>query len=310
MGRMASMQVLNQAFANANAAFNAYMRNKNEQRINDLNEEFGRLDRQYRAEQARQRQSNLDRMYELAINRDKQAQANWQAAFDTKLADSAAAKRANNMGAITKVLSVAKDAPTANVLINGLGVGFEDPVLQGTFLNDYYNNKKLNDIGKQLNDYQSLASKLQLARAKQQQQAVSEQRTNKGKIDPASIFTMCVKNGMSAEEAFDTTQKAELWFNGNGSDAGNVLQHLTGGNLSKNDGSNVADTFAASVNNIPQQTETLSQREAKLNQMEAETRAKYKPGTAAVINTARRFFPRTAGIDSATPSQVYSPFGL
>lgn len=176
MGRMASMQVLNQAFANANAAFNAYMRNKNEQRRNDLYEEFGRLDRQYRAEQAARQQSNLDRMYELATNRDKQAQANWQAAFDTKLEDSAAAKRTNNMGAIAKVLSVAKDAPTANVLINGLGVGFEDPVLQGTFLNDYYNNKKLNDIGKQLNDYQSLASKLQLARAKQQQQELSERR--------------------------------------------------------------------------------------------------------------------------------------
>ncbi len=176
MSRMASMQVLNQAFANANAAFNAYMRNKNEQRRNDLYEEFGRLDRQYRAEQAARQQSNLDRMYEFATNRDKQAQANWQAAFDTKLEDSAVAKRANNMGAIAKVLSVAKDAPTANVLINGLSVGFEDPVLQGTFLNDYYNNKKLNDIGKQLNDYQSLASKLQLARAKQQQQELSERR--------------------------------------------------------------------------------------------------------------------------------------
>ena len=48
MGRMASMQVLNQAFANANAAFNAYMRNKNDERRSDLAEEFGRLDRQYR----------------------------------------------------------------------------------------------------------------------------------------------------------------------------------------------------------------------------------------------------------------------
>lgn len=188
MGRMASMQVLNQAFANANAAFNAYMRNKNEQRRNDLYEEFGRLDRQYRAEQAARQQSNLDRMYELATNRDKQAQANWQAAFDTKLEDSAAAKRTNNMGAIAKVLSVAKDAPTANVLINGLGVGFEDPVLQGTFLNDYYNNKKLNDIGKQLNDYQSLASKLQLARAKQQQQELTERR--KYDVEMAKIKQM------------------------------------------------------------------------------------------------------------------------
>ena len=188
MGRMASMQVLNQAFANANAAFNAYMRNKNEQRRNDLYEEFGRLDRQYRAEQAARQQSNLDRMYELATNRDKQAQANWQAAFDTKLEDSAAAKRTNNMGAIAKVLSVAKDAPTANVLINGLGVGFEDPVLQGAFLNDYYNNKKLNDIGKQLNDYQSLASKLQLACAKQQQQELTERR--KYDVEMAKIKQM------------------------------------------------------------------------------------------------------------------------
>lgn len=54
---MASMQVLNQAFANANAAFNAYMRNKNEERRSDLAEEFGRLDRQYRAA----RNEELDR---------------------------------------------------------------------------------------------------------------------------------------------------------------------------------------------------------------------------------------------------------
>lgn len=115
-------------------------------------------------------------MYELAINRDKQAQANWQAAFDAKQADSAAAKRANNMKAIATVLLKANDAPTANTLINGLGVGFEDPVEQGAFLNDYYNNKKLSEFGKQLDDYQSFANKLQLARAKQRQQELSERR--------------------------------------------------------------------------------------------------------------------------------------
>ena len=223
MGRMASMQVLNQAFANANAAFNAYMRNKNEQRINDLNEEFGRLDRQYRAEQARQRQSNLDRMYELAINRDKQAQANWQAAFDAKQADSAAAKRANNMKAIATVLLNAKDAPTANALINGLGVGFEDPVEQGTFLNDYYNNKKLSDFGKQLDDYQSFANKLQLARAKQQQQELSERR--KYDVEMAKIKQTEEANALKNAIPY-LTGKMQISSNENPYNADNAVNEL------------------------------------------------------------------------------------
>lgn len=99
------MQVLNQAFANANAAFNAYMRNKNEQRRNDLLDEFGRLDRQYRVQQAAQRQENLDRAYELSRNNGQQAQENWQAEFNMKQHSADAAKTGSkNMGAIGKYI--------------------------------------------------------------------------------------------------------------------------------------------------------------------------------------------------------------
>lgn len=151
-------------------------------------------------------------------------------------------------------------------------------------------------------------------------------KANSVKIDPVSIFTMCIKNGMSAEESFDVMQKAERWFNGGGSDAASVISNLTGGTPAESNSGKVAATVfpnyltgeaqypygkiavAASENN-PQQTETLSQREARLNQKEAETRAKYKPGTAAVINAARRLFPKTAGVDRKTPAQIYSPFG-
>ncbi len=151
-------------------------------------------------------------------------------------------------------------------------------------------------------------------------------KANSGKIDPVSIFTMCIKNGMSAEESFDVMQKAERWFNGGGSDAASVISNLTGGTPAESNSGKVAATVApnyltgeaqypygkitvAPSGENPRQTETLSQREAKLNQMEAETRAKHKPGTAAVINWARRLFPKTAGVDRKTPEQVYSPFG-
>ena len=151
-------------------------------------------------------------------------------------------------------------------------------------------------------------------------------KANSGKIDPVSIFTMCIKNGMSAEESFDVMQKAERWFNGSGSDAASVISNLTGGTPDESNSGKVAATVApnyltgeaqypygkitvAPSGENPRQTETLSQREAKLNQMEAETRAKHKAGTAAVINGLRRLFPQTSGVDRKTPEQVYRPFG-
>lgn len=176
MSRMASMQVLNQAFANANAAFNAYMRNKNEQRRNDLLDEFGRLDRQYRAQQAAQAQENLDRAYERSVNNDKQAQENWQSAFNMKQQSADDAKRAQNMDAIANILSVAPDAASANALANGLGVGFNDPIVQGAFFNDYYNQRKLRELKKQFDDFQNFASKLGWEKFKQRQKELSEQR--------------------------------------------------------------------------------------------------------------------------------------
>ena len=175
MSRMASMQVLNQAFANANAAFNAYMRNKNEQRRNDLLDEFGRLDRQYRAQQAAQRQENLDRAYELSRNNGQQAQENWQAEFNMKQHSADAAKRAQNMGAIANILSVAPDAASANALANGQGVGFNDQIVQGAFFNDYYNQRKLRELRKQFDDFQNFASKLGSEKSKQLQKERSEQ---------------------------------------------------------------------------------------------------------------------------------------
>lgn len=159
MGRMASMQVLNQAFANANAAFNAYMRNKNEERRSDLEEEFGRLDRQYRAEQAAQQQANLDRAYELAVSRDAQAQANadrsynynvkqaaqrqanWEKSFNANQSAADSANRANKMRIVSEILKISPDAGTASAMINQMGAGFGDPVLQVAFLTDWYKRK-------------------------------------------------------------------------------------------------------------------------------------------------------------------------
>lgn len=53
---------------------------------------------------------------------------------------------------------------------------------------------------------------------------------------------------------------------------------------------------------------TLSPREQEYRTKEEQTREAYKPGTAAVINVFRRLFPATSGMDKRTPAQVYSPY--
>lgn len=190
MSRMASMQVLNQAFANANAAFNAYMRNKNEERRSDLAEEFGRLDRQYRAEQALQQQANLDRMYELATARDAQAQSNadrsfyanqaaatraqenWQKTFDANNRTADSTRRTNGMRMLANILKVAPDAGTAETMINQMGAGFDDPIEQGAFLTDWYKRKAQNDINTQWSKQLSDFNKMKLAKLASQQKAL------------------------------------------------------------------------------------------------------------------------------------------
>ncbi len=86
-----------------------------------------------------------------------------------------AAKRAQNMGAIANILSVAPDAASANALANGLGVGFNDQIVQGAFFNDYYNQRKLRELRKQFDDFQNFASKLGPEKSKQLQKERSEQ---------------------------------------------------------------------------------------------------------------------------------------
>lgn len=44
MGRMATMQVLNQSFRNLNDALNSYMRNRNDSRYMDLREQAQQLE--------------------------------------------------------------------------------------------------------------------------------------------------------------------------------------------------------------------------------------------------------------------------
>lgn len=186
MSRMASMQVLNQAFANANAAFNAYMRNKNEERRSNLDEEFGRLDRQYRAEQALQQQANLDRMYALATARDAQQQANWEKTFNANQSAADSAKRANNMRLLSEILKVAPDAGTAETMINQMGAGFDDPIEQGAFLTDWYKRKAQNDINTQWNRQLSDFNKMKLAQLVSQQKALEAR--NKLELEYAKIW--------------------------------------------------------------------------------------------------------------------------
>lgn len=78
MSRAASWQVLNQGFANLNNAMATIMRNKEAQRRMDLYEQFGNLDRAFRAQQAAQAQANADRSFNYGKERDAQSQKNWE----------------------------------------------------------------------------------------------------------------------------------------------------------------------------------------------------------------------------------------
>ena len=78
MSRAASWQVLNQGFANLNNAMATIMRNKEAQRRMDLYEQFGNLDRAFRAQQAAQAQANADRAFNYGKERDAQSQKNWE----------------------------------------------------------------------------------------------------------------------------------------------------------------------------------------------------------------------------------------
>ena len=229
MGRMASMQVLNQAFANANAAFNAYMRNKNEERRSDLAEEFGRLDRQYRAEQALQQQANLDRMYALATARDAQAQANadrsfyanqaaatrtqenWQKTFDAnnKIADYT--RRANNMRIVSDILKSAPDAGTASTMINQMGAGFDDPIEQGAFLTDWYKRKNADKLAEQWRQQVSDLNKMKLALAASQQkaqeaQAKLAQREQENNLKYAMPFITAAMGNATTTNPYDVAK--------------------------------------------------------------------------------------------------------
>lgn len=110
MSRAASWQVLNQGFQNLNNAMATIMRNKEAQRRMDLYEQFGNLDRAFRAQQAAQAQDNLeiarlDRLNAAALaqqnlenhrayqaSKDELAQKNWQQTFNAARAAEAQAQ--------------------------------------------------------------------------------------------------------------------------------------------------------------------------------------------------------------------------
>ena len=74
MSRAASWQVLNQGFQNLNNAMATIMRNKEAQRRMDLYEQFGNLDRAFRAQQAAQAQANWEWDYNQKADIAKAAQ--------------------------------------------------------------------------------------------------------------------------------------------------------------------------------------------------------------------------------------------
>lgn len=71
MSRMASMQVLNNAFANLNHALNSYMANKNANRRMDMYEREQQLNEQFRQAMAAQNQANLDRNFAYQTDKNR-----------------------------------------------------------------------------------------------------------------------------------------------------------------------------------------------------------------------------------------------
>ena len=159
MSRAASWQVLNQGFANLNNAMATIMRNKEAQRRMDLYEQFGNLDRAFRAQQAAQAQANADRAFNYGKERDAQsrqdnldakaqAQDNWEKQFNLsqermKTQDNNAVFRnlieiADKFGAdVANTYEAAQrgDPIARNMLIAGIGEAKKNAQLQ----NDYRN---------------------------------------------------------------------------------------------------------------------------------------------------------------------------
>ena len=176
MSRAASMQVLNDAFRNLNAAFAAYTHNKNIDRRNDLNEEMARLDNAFRKSEAAREQSNLDRIYARNAARDRQEQENWESGRSDARNRESADQKMRNGKILIDILRAAPDEGIANAMATQMGAGWSDPIQQGAFFRDWYKTKKLRDLKEHYDDFLKMSNRLQLAKLNQQHRAFEAQQ--------------------------------------------------------------------------------------------------------------------------------------
>lgn len=176
MSRAASMQVLNDAFRNLNAAFATYTHNKNIDRRNDLNEEMARLDDAFRKSEAAREQSNLNRIYARNAARDKQEQENWENGRSDARNREAADQKMRNGKILIDILRAAPDEGIANAMATQMGAGWSDPIQQGAFFRDWYKTKKLRDLKEHYDDFLKMSNRLQLAKLNQQHRAFEVQQ--------------------------------------------------------------------------------------------------------------------------------------
>lgn len=226
MSRAASMQVLNQAFANLNNALNSYMANDLSRDKYDTAKTQWQDNFEYNKNKDAQAQSNAERAYAFQQAQANQAQNNWQASFDNNKANAdrtfnynaqqnalnrntAAEQTAYNRNrqqqtdylTMAKAVDAAPDEGTAQALAQGLNYGGADPILARAMVGEMWKEKKKKQTQDQ---YNNLLKDFNAIRNKREQQA----KLAAAKIiKPADIATIIDKGMMTPEQAQPYLQK-------------------------------------------------------------------------------------------------------
>lgn len=148
MSRAASMQVLNQAFANANDAFATIMNNRLardkynlDERNSDRNYTLNQAAADLAKQQAQWGQSNADRNYGLSASK-----------FDWEKQQAAQKAQNSNVMDLYNIVQAAKDEPSAIFMANALNYAGQDPVATRAFIGELFKTKRLNNFKNTLNE--------------------------------------------------------------------------------------------------------------------------------------------------------------
>jgi hypothetical protein len=207
MGRMASMQVINNAFNNLNGAFSTIMQHNRQNRAMDIEEQYQKDLLAYRQAIAAQDQANKDRDFKRLVDAQVQAQKNWDTTHQDKLNDQAyarelAAKQEAEKKAEAKRQKIQNDLKEMSEITEKYGAGMAvtyahaqagDPIARNLYmqgLDKYNQNQKTQQL------YSRYLNDLNTIKKEREKQANAEKKANdSNKIKPSDIANL-VSNGV------------------------------------------------------------------------------------------------------------------